>query len=121
MDLLAYNSEACVTTEQGDNACAIANEGGTLVEVGTPLTSVEDLEENGLSFQVFPNPAGDYINVSLSNEQADEGTITLFNMNGQTLTQKEISLQNTTQIIPCLLYTSPSPRDRTRSRMPSSA
>ena len=24
-------------------------------------------------------------------------------------------------IIPCLLYTSPSPRDRTRSRMPSSA
>ena len=25
------------------------------------------------------------------------------------------------QIVPCLLYTSPSPRDRTRSRMPSSA
>ena len=25
------------------------------------------------------------------------------------------------QVIPCLLYTSPSPRDRTRSRMPSSA
>ena len=25
------------------------------------------------------------------------------------------------QINPCLLYTSPSPRDRTRSRMPSSA
>ena len=24
-------------------------------------------------------------------------------------------------ILPCLLYTSPSPRDRTRSRMPSSA
>ena len=25
------------------------------------------------------------------------------------------------QLMPCLLYTSPSPRDRTRSRMPSSA
>ena len=25
------------------------------------------------------------------------------------------------QYMPCLLYTSPSPRDRTRSRMPSSA
>ena len=25
------------------------------------------------------------------------------------------------QFLPCLLYTSPSPRDRTRSRMPSSA
>ena len=28
---------------------------------------------------------------------------------------------NFTQEWPCLLYTSPSPRDRTRSRMPSSA
>ena len=25
------------------------------------------------------------------------------------------------KLLPCLLYTSPSPRDRTRSRMPSSA
>ena len=30
-------------------------------------------------------------------------------------------LQFTTQLKICLLYTSPSPRDRTRSRMPSSA
>src|SRR5665811_1578803 len=30
-------------------------------------------------------------------------------------------LVETEQDIPCLLYTSPSPRDRTRSRMPSSA
>ena len=29
--------------------------------------------------------------------------------------------QGTTYAIVCLLYTSPSPRDRTRSRMPSSA
>ena len=28
---------------------------------------------------------------------------------------------NDPQLLPCLLYTSPSPRDRTRSRMPSSA
>ena len=29
--------------------------------------------------------------------------------------------QSTLDALPCLLYTSPSPRDRTRSRMPSSA
>ena len=28
---------------------------------------------------------------------------------------------SSTEVTPCLLYTSPSPRDRTRSRMPSSA
>ena len=32
-----------------------------------------------------------------------------------------IALASITKIIACLLYTSPSPRDRTRSRMPSSA
>ena len=31
------------------------------------------------------------------------------------------SLADNQEKIPCLLYTSPSPRDRTRSRMPSSA
>ena len=31
------------------------------------------------------------------------------------------ALQKTGQVCICLLYTSPSPRDRTRSRMPSSA
>ena len=30
-------------------------------------------------------------------------------------------LKKPVHIVPCLLYTSPSPRDRTRSRMPSSA
>ena len=30
-------------------------------------------------------------------------------------------LQEKTKLFACLLYTSPSPRDRTRSRMPSSA
>ena len=32
-----------------------------------------------------------------------------------------IHVGDITQLDPCLLYTSPSPRDRTRSRMPSSA
>ena len=33
----------------------------------------------------------------------------------------KITMILTTPFCPCLLYTSPSPRDRTRSRMPSSA
>ena len=41
--------------------------------------------------------------------------MTTINQNNQKFTDKVISR------VPCLLYTSPSPRDRTRSRMPSSA
>ena len=33
----------------------------------------------------------------------------------------DITYQTVTKKLACLLYTSPSPRDRTRSRMPSSA
>ena len=37
------------------------------------------------------------------------------------LTKEEIELSSQDQSRPCLLYTSPSPRDRQKSRMPSSA
>ena len=35
--------------------------------------------------------------------------------------QNETKEIKDTKVVTCLLYTSPSPRDRTRSRMPSSA
>ena len=45
----------------------MAAAGGTVVEVGGLNTSTQDLETLGLQFEVFPNPAGDYINISLRN------------------------------------------------------
>ena len=45
-----------------------------------------------------------------------------FHSFSQTSVEERMDLLNKiTEIIGCLLYTSPSPRDRTRSRMPSSA
>ena len=38
-----------------------------------------------------------------------------------TLTDGDFDPTQKTEVLLCLLYTSPSPRDRTRSRMPSSA
>ena len=35
--------------------------------------------------------------------------------------ERELEEVPSEALLPCLLYTSPSPRDRTRSRMPSSA
>ena len=37
------------------------------------------------------------------------------------LSKKIFAIDKDSEVISCLLYTSPSPRDRTRSRMPSSA
>ena len=41
--------------------------------------------------------------------------------NGNTARSTALPVAGATQATTCLLYTSPSPRDRTRSRMPSSA
>ena len=100
LDLLTYQGEACVTTSQGDNACTFATEGGTVVETGQLNTAVDNLEEEGLVFKVFPNPAGDYVNISLSSEAIEDGTISFFNMSGQQLLQKTVTLSNTPQNIP---------------------
>ncbi len=100
LDLQIYQSEACATSAEGDNVCAMAIAGGTFVEVGGLNTSTQDLEALGLQFEVFPNPAGAYINVSLRNEAAKEGLLSLYNMNGQTLMEQEININQFTQVIP---------------------
>ena len=42
-------------------------------------------------------------------------------MNSRHLPQESTGKSHAVDLMACLLYTSPSPRDRTRSRMPSSA
>ena len=46
---------------------------------------------------------------------------TFVGKSGRCVYEVTLSLQNRAEQFICLLYTSPSPRDRTRSRMPSSA
>ena len=71
-----------------------------MVEVGGLNTSVQNLEDLGLLFEVFPNPASDYLNVSLRNENARTGTLGLFNMNGQELYQQTIQINQSAQVVP---------------------
>ena len=108
LDLFTYESEVCATTAEGDNLCAMVTNGGTVVDVNDGLfTDVGDLEALGLQFKVFPNPAGDYLNISLSNQDAKEGTVGLFNMNGQQLLHQNIRIDQHNQIIPFNVYDLP--------------
>ena len=54
------------------------------------------------------------------NSTAGTGYYYVAKKNSRTMTEKMV-VKKYDPVISCLLYTSPSPRDRTRSRMPSSA
>ena len=76
------------------------------------------------SFSVFPNPATDQLNFQLSENESFH-SIRLYRIDGKLVRKKENLLSNSVVLsrneLPCLLYTSPSPRDKRQSRMPSSA
>ena len=63
----------------------------------------------------------DYSGAQACKALREEGyRVILVNSNPATI-MTDPAMADATYIEPCLLYTSPSPRDRTRSRMPSSA
>ncbi|MES2559464.1 MAG: choice-of-anchor B family protein [Bacteroidota bacterium] len=53
------------------------------------------LHENGkqtMSVKVYPNPTHEGVNVHIFSNQSEPATLTLYNLNGQTLLQKQIDL-----------------------------
>ena len=76
-----------------------------------PLISVPRPEPNSTHLAMQEEPQEERLATTQNLARED---VNLVNVNGQP-SGKELQLQT------CLLYTSPSPRDRTRSRMPSSA
>ncbi len=98
-DLVNYNSEACVSSDQGDQACAAAPHRGTIVEPGT-VSGAEPVTPGKPQVKIFPNPAGEWINISLNSPQAGTLQIELFRPDGQWLQQRERPLLSGPQTIP---------------------
>ena len=61
------------------------------------------------------NDVVDLFSISLSDDELNDDTSAADNISGLLNSSMDVFYRT------CLLYTSPSPRDRTRSRMPSSA
>ncbi len=89
LDVFNYQSEVCVTSNEGDQACAVAPERGTVVNDQTvlPITEIESL---GAIVSIFPNPARSLINISVTTENSSEVALELFSMDGkQLIAQRE--------------------------------
>ena len=64
----------------------------------------------------FPLPPGFELGTAIAAQQVEHQQ-----PSDWTVFERDAAANNRAEHSPCLLYTSPSPRDRTRSRMPSSA
>lgn len=96
MDLLTYNGEVCVTTDQGDNECAIAPVEGTIVESKMPSDIEETLDD--ISLGVFPNPAKDLLSVALSTAEQKDVNLSLVGVDGRVFMTRSMNLQGDHQL-----------------------
>jgi extracellular elastinolytic metalloproteinase len=87
MDLVNYNTEACVTSSQGDLACAIAPDRGTLVESAVISNTSEEKAQS--TVRVFPNPARSQVNVSMMLDAAQPVLVQLVSADGRVLAQQK--------------------------------
>jgi len=85
-DMINYQSEACVTSAEGDEACAETRQGGTIVEVEELSTSTQEKVANA-DVSIFPNPATNRINVQLS-EDIGEYRLEIMSIEGRRMVQR---------------------------------
>ena len=109
------NAQDAATKAYVDSQIASANELGELsdVNITTPADGSLLLYDTGNSNRIDAAMSGDAT-------IADTGAITLADSDS-TRTNLGLAIGTDVQAYDCLLYTSPSPRDATLSRMPSSA
>jgi len=82
MDMLSYNSEACLSSGQGDNACASAPSRGTIVDSRLP-DATKEVSLDGLTFSLFPNPANEILNIRLTAGAQTEAAVRITAVDGK--------------------------------------
>lgn len=98
MDLINYNSEACVMSNEGDMNCTIAPEEGTIVESQVSSSTAEALPEGVV--EVFPNPANNLVYVAIELEAAEEAMISLVAIDGRVLLEQQVETGRQPQVVP---------------------
>ena len=114
VDTTLAAAQVCVYDLEGDSWRPLA--GGRWVD----LCLVEERDSGQLRVAA-PDPEGDELAVAFDLER--DATLALHEVQGKPSSFAELARGSATDdaVLGCLLYTSPSPRDLSTSRMPSSA
>ncbi len=100
MDMINYDAEVCITTDQGDNICTRAPARGTIVESQASTVSTNNLIDPAVDLSIFPNPADDQINVTISGEYDENVTVSLVTLEGKEVYSKVINVNQSVQTYP---------------------
>jgi PKD repeat protein len=65
-----------------------------------PLREEEEIGENDLTFSIWPNPVGDVLNISSSEEMSGTALLRLYQTSGQVVLQQNLELNGTTIALP---------------------
>jgi uncharacterized repeat protein (TIGR01451 family) len=93
IDLDMTSAEACVTSDENDMACALTS---TIID-SKDATSTEEERINYFSMDLFPNPAGDYVQVSLAAPEITDAILTITTMDGKEIKQEPIRIETSTK------------------------
>ncbi len=109
MDLVNYNSEATLSADNEPSVKASAEARGAKIE-STQTVAVNDVTKD-LKVQLYPNPADEYVNISLSAEKSGVANVVIVDANGRQVIQRKVQLDGAqlitigTSSLPAGLYT----------------
>ena len=126
LGFMSFFVKACVVALKNFPAVNAEIEGDTIVYKNYYNISFAVGTDKGLVVPVLKNAdelsfADIEKNIKEISEKARDGKLTIEDLQGGTFTISNGGVYGSMLSTPCLLYTSPSPRDMRRSRMPSSA
>ncbi len=97
MDMFNYDGEACVTSDQGDQACANAPGRGTVVESQVIPVSVSSPVDPNVKMNIFPNPTDDQINVAITTQESQNVVLSVMTLDGREVMARDIETSSLTQ------------------------
>jgi len=89
LDLRKYESSACVMSDQSDEVCTVA--ATTIVDAALP-TSLQNLEEEGYTMQLAPNPADDVVNIQIGSVLNERAILELKTIDGKVISTNLIDV-----------------------------
>ncbi|MCB0596266.1 MAG: M36 family metallopeptidase, partial [Phaeodactylibacter sp.] len=98
MDRVNYNGEACVSSGEGDLACARAPYLGTVVE--SAVVSGTKTPPPELAVELFPNPVRDVLNIMLQPGQPNRISVSLSGPDGRLVLERQAGATGGYQLLP---------------------